>query len=76
MVKENNWQKNLYKDKNEYLFTRSDWIFYFLSKKNYNVTFECHQLSKIRKWIIKNSIKNKNSKIIFLNENYQVDSEY
>ncbi len=30
-------------------FTRSDWIFYFLSKKGLKIIFECHQLSKIRK---------------------------
>ena len=52
---------------NEYYFTRSEWIFYFLSKNNYNIIFECHQLSKIRIFLIKKSIKYKSSKIVFLN---------
>ena len=56
-------------------FTRSDWIFYFLSKKNLHVIFECHQLSKVRKWILKKAIKNKNSKIIFLNSQLLIDSK-
>tara|TARA_B100000902_G_C27283873_1_gene903324 strand:- start:53 stop:1171 length:1119 start_codon:yes stop_codon:yes gene_type:complete len=56
------------KDPDVYI-TRSDWILYFLSKKNKKVVFECHQLSKIRKIIINNCIKNTNTKIIFLNEN-------
>tara|TARA_B100000902_G_scaffold385418_1_gene426770 strand:+ start:266 stop:1384 length:1119 start_codon:yes stop_codon:yes gene_type:complete len=47
--------------------TRSDWIFYFLLKNNKKVIFECHQLSKIRKIILKSSLKNKKAKIIFLN---------
>mgnify|MGYP001302329233 CR=1 FL=1 len=66
------WAKQVTKDinlvdSNSMIFTRSDWIFYFFSKKGYSVTFECHQLSKIRKIIIRKSIKYKNSKIIFLN---------
>ena len=45
--------------------TRSDWIFYFLSRKNKNVIFECHQVSKVRNFVL-NFVKNKpNSKIIF-----------
>ena len=48
--------------------TRSDWIFYFLSRKKRNVTFECHQVSKIRNFVI-NSVKNNTySKIVFTNE--------
>ena len=47
--------------------TRSDWILYFLTKKNKKVVFECHQLSKIRKIIINKCIKKTNTKIIFLN---------
>jgi glycosyltransferase involved in cell wall biosynthesis len=66
------WAKQVTRDINlvdskSIIFTRSDWIFYFLSKKGYSVTFECHQLSKVRKIIIKKSIKYENSKIIFLN---------
>ena len=56
-------------------FTRSEWIFYFLSKKNCNVIMECHQYSKIRKWVINKSIRHPNSKIIFLNENLLTDSK-
>ena len=56
-------------------FTRSDWIFYFLSRKNLHVIFECHQLSKIRKWILKKAIKNQKSKIIFLNSQLLIDSK-
>ena len=55
-------------------FTRSEWVFYFLSKKNLNVIFECHQFSKVRKWILDKSIKYPNSKILFLNENLLRDS--
>ncbi len=52
----------------EKYITRSDWIFYFLSKANKKVLFECHQVSKIRKFVI-NSVQNKkNSYIIFTNE--------
>ena len=45
------WSKKTVKDlidssKNDYFFTRSDWIFYFLSKQNKHVIFECHQPSK------------------------------
>lgn len=50
-----------------YFFTRSEWIFYFLSKQKEKVIYECHQLSKIKKILIKSSIKEKNSKIIFVN---------
>ena len=63
-----------FSDKNEIHFTRSDWVFYFLSKKGLHVIFECHQLSKIRKWVLKNSIKNLNTKIIFLNSRLLSDS--
>lgn len=67
--------KSYIKDKKNYFFTRSDWVFYFLSKNNMNVTFECHQLSKLRKFIIKKAMKFSNSKIIFLNKQLQVDSK-
>ena len=66
--------KKLYiKIQNEYIFTRSDWIFFFLSRKNVQITFECHQITKIRKWIIKNSLRNLNAKVICLNENILKD---
>lgn len=54
--------------------TRSDWIYYFLSRKNLNVTYECHKLTKLRKFILKKSINYKNSKIIFLNKKLLLDS--
>ena len=66
------YQKNNFN--NSVFLTRSDWIFYFLSKKGFNVTFECHQLTRIRKWILQKSISNKRSKIIFLNRNLLNDS--
>ena len=55
-------------------FTRSDWVFYFLSKKKLKVIFECHQLSKTRKWVLKRAILNEGSKVIFLNKNLKLDS--
>ena len=83
------WSKKTVKNlinnsKNDYFFTRSDWIFYFLSKQNQNVIFECHQPSKLRNIILKVCLSKKTSKIIFLNyslfKNYQklikFDSNY
>ena len=58
--------KNARKD--ERYFTRSDWIFYFLVKKGKDVIFECHQLSKIRKWVFKRIENKTNAKIIFTNK--------
>lgn len=57
-----------------FFFTRSEWIFYFLSRKDRKVIYECHQITKIRKLIINISIKRKNSKIIFLNKFIHEDS--
>ena len=57
-----------------YVFTRSDWIFYFLSKKNIPVVFECHQLTTLRNLLMKKSIGYRKSKIIFLNNNLAKDS--
>ena len=59
--------------KPDVFFTRSDWVFYFLSKRNLNVIFEYHQYSKLRNYLIKKSIKNKKAKIIFLNNNLYED---
>ncbi len=64
-----------FKDSKSINYTRSDWIFYFLSKRNLNVIFECHQLSRIRKWTLKKSIKHDNSKVIFLNSQLLIDSK-
>ena len=59
---------NMLKSRNfEFYFTRSDWVFYFLSIKNKNVIFECHQPSKLRNFILNKCLKNKHSKVIFLN---------
>ena len=55
-------------DADTLFLTRSDWVFYFLSRKNKNVTFEGHQTSKIRKFVISRAIKYPNSKVIFTNE--------
>ena len=46
-----------------YFFTRSEWIFYFLSKQKEKVIYECHQLSKIKKILIQSSIKQKIQKL-------------
>lgn len=53
------------KDKRKF-FTRSEWVFYFLSKKDIHVVYECHQLSKLKKVLINQSLKKANSKIIAL----------
>jgi len=53
----------------EIFFTRSDWVLYFLAKQDKNVIFECHQISKIRSWVLKRVSKNNKVKIIFLNNN-------
>jgi len=57
----------------EVFFTRSDWVFYFLSKRSLNVVLECHQISKIRKLLLSKSMKNKNSKIIFTSSKLRDD---
>ena len=41
-------------------FTRSDWVYFFLALRNRRVILECHQVSKIRKFVIKYT-KNKNN---------------
>ena len=66
--------KNLNYSGDSIYFTRSDWIFYFLSKKNKRVIFECHQLSRIRKYVMNKCIKHDDSKIIFLNKQLMIDS--
>ncbi len=55
----------------EVFFTRSDWVLYFLAKKNKHVIFECHQTSKIRDFVLRRVSKNKNVKVIFLNQRLQ-----
>jgi|MDTC01.2.fsa_nt_gb hypothetical protein len=56
-------------EKFDYFFTRSDWVFYFLSKKDFDVIFEVHQISKLRNLILRISSKKSKSKVILLNEN-------
>ena len=69
------WSKQVvnkyFKNNNKDIFlTRSDWIAYFLAKQGSNVTFECHQTSKLRNLIINKTLSRmKNVKFIFLNEN-------
>lgn len=65
------WSKKITKgfnDVNDFYITRSDWVFYFLAKKNLNVIFECHQYSKTRSFVFKKVKNFQNAKIIFLNE--------
>ena len=54
-------------EKNNFFMTRSDWILYFLAKKNLNIVFECHQYSKLRNWIFSKVGSRNNVKVIFLN---------
>ncbi|MDB4249781.1 glycosyltransferase [Acidimicrobiia bacterium] len=63
------------KPSDEFFFTRSDWVFFFLSRKNRKVVFECHQFTRIRKFLINKSLKKEKSKIIFLNDNLKDDYE-
>lgn len=52
---------------NDIFFTRSEWVLYFLSKKECTVVFECHQTSKSRNFILKKLALKKNILFIFLN---------
>ena len=63
--------KNFKYDKDNYFFTRSDWIAYFLAKQGSKVVFECHQISKVRNFVIKRIGNLENVKFIFLNERLQ-----
>ena len=54
-------------EKDNFFMTRSDWILYFLAKKNLNIVFECHQYSKLRNWIFNRVGSRNNVKVIFLN---------
>jgi len=59
---------NVY-DENTQFFTRSDWVAYFLARKDLKVVFECHQTSKVRNYVIKKIKFYENVKLIFLNDN-------
>ena len=62
---------------NKIFITRSDWVLYFLEKKNLKVLFECHQPSKLRNLILKYALRKSSTKIIFLNENlYEYHKKY
>tara|TARA_B100000900_G_scaffold296117_1_gene254680 strand:+ start:217 stop:1326 length:1110 start_codon:yes stop_codon:yes gene_type:complete len=56
------------KYKNEFFFTRSDWVLFFLAKKNYKIIFECHQYSKVRNFVFTKVASKDNVKVIFLND--------
>ena len=70
--------KNILKNHNvpDLFFTRSEWIFYFLSKHRMNVIFECHQFSKLRNFLMKMALKSNRSKVIFLNDNLYSDFKF
>ena len=55
------------KNKNQFFFTRSEWVFYFLSKKNCRVIFECHQLTSLKRKLIPKALKHEHSRLILLN---------
>ena len=58
------------KNKERIFFNSFRLVAYFLAKQGSNVTFECHQTSKLRNFIINKIIgKMENVKFIFLNEN-------
>ena len=54
--------------KPDVFFTRSDWVYFFLSLKNQHVVFECHQLTYLRKLLVNISIKRDKSKLICLTQ--------
>ena len=56
------------KYKHEFFLTRSDWILFFLAKKNYKIIFECHQYSKVRNFVFNKVASKDNVKIVFLND--------
>ena len=54
--------------KNDFFLTRSDWVLFFLAKKNYKIIFECHQYSKVRNFVFNKVASMDNVKVIFLND--------
>ena len=52
----------------ELYLTRSEWVFYFLSKKNAKVVYECHQITKLKKTLVSAGLKSENSKVIALTD--------
>jgi glycosyltransferase involved in cell wall biosynthesis len=63
----NKYFKN--RSKEDIFFTRSEWLMYFLSKKESLVIYECHQTSRVRNYLINKVRDRDNIKFIFLNEN-------
>ena len=61
------------KENTNLIFTLSDWVFYFLSRKNIRVIYECHDLTNIRKKLVSKSMKSVNSKIICINKYIKED---
>ena len=59
------------KTSNQTFITRSDWVLYFLARQNRVVLFECHQVSRVRTFVLNKVKKLKNVKIVFLNKNLQ-----
>ena len=55
-----------YASQDELYLTRSEWVFYFLSKKNAKVIYECHQITKLKKALVSGGLKSENSKVIAL----------
>lgn len=69
--------KTYSKSQYKYIFTLSDWVFYFLSKKGKNIIFECHNLTKLRIRILKKALSsNINSKVVFINDLIRQDAGF
>ena len=60
--------RKIKKNETNIIFTLSDWVFYFLSRKNVRVVYECHDLTNIRKKLVSKSLTSNNSKIICINK--------
>ncbi len=58
--------RKYYVSHDELYLTRSEWVFYFLSKKNAKVVYECHQVSKLKRNLVNKGLKNENSKVVVL----------
>ena len=61
------------KNNTNIIFTLSDWVFYFLSRKNINVIYECHDLTNTRKKLVSKAMQSRNSKIICINKYIKED---
>ena len=64
ITKESFWNASILNSKKIDLFiTRSDWVFFFLSKRRKKVIFECHGESKLRKLLLIKTILKKTGHI-------------